>query len=72
MGEGFNFRHIHFAVEVDALGFLCKYDRHMEVHCRDTGDTDTGCLDRQDLVDIFIGKTALEFRTHLVKSSISI
>ena len=67
MGERFYLSNIHFAVKVYALGFLSENDRHMEMHCRNTGDTDTGCLDGQDLVDIFIGKTALELRAHLVK-----
>ena len=39
----------------------------MEMHCCNTGDTDTGCLDGQDLVDIFIGKNGAELRAHLVK-----
>ena len=33
----------------------------------DTGDTDSGSLDRQDLIDRLVGKTLFIFRTHLIK-----
>ena len=72
MGEGFYFSNIHFAVKVYALGFSRNEPDDMEVHCRDTGNTDAGCLDGQDLVDIFICKTALELCAISSKSSISI
>ena len=37
--------------------------------CDDTGDTDTGCLDRQDLIDLFLCKPALEFLADLIEQA---
>ena len=67
MSIGLYLAGINITCNIFGLGFLCKYNRHMELLCHDTGNTDPGCLDRKDLVDLTVGKSALEFLSDLTK-----
>ena len=66
VGEGLYLSDIHLTVKIDALGFLCKYNRNMEVTCNQAGNADAGSLDCQDLSDRSVTKTFLELSTHLI------
>ena len=51
VGERLYLGGVHRAVKVHTLCFLGKYNRYMEILCRNTGNTDTGSLDGKDLGD---------------------
>ena len=61
VGERLYLGGVHLAVKVHTLCFLGKYNRYMEILCRNTGNTDTGSLDGKDLGDWTVVKTFLEF-----------
>ena len=67
MGKGLYLCHIHRTVQIDTLCLLGKYDRHVEVLGNDSGNTDPGCFDRQNLVDRAVGKQAPELLAHLIE-----
>ena len=67
MGKGFHLCSVNFSCNIFGLGLLCKHYRHMERFCRNTGDSDSGSLDCEDLVYIFICKTAFELFSDLLK-----
>ena len=54
VGERLYLGGVHLAVKVHTLCFLGKYNRYMEILCRNTGNTDTGSLDGKDLSLIHI------------------
>ena len=64
--KGFYLGGIHFTVKVYTLCFLCKYNRYVEILCRNAGNTETGSLDGKDLGDWTVVKTFLEFLADLV------
>ena len=65
--EGLNLCRVHLTVQVHALGLLGEHDRHMEMLRRDTGDSDSRCLDCQDLGDRCVRIKTLELLSHLVE-----
>ena len=67
MGIGFYLAGINIACNVLGLGFLCKYNRHMELLCNHTGNADSGCLDGEDLIYLSIRKSALKFLSNFAK-----
>ena len=67
MSIGLYLASINIARNILGLGFLCKYNRHMELLCHDTGNADPGCLDREDLVDLAVCESAFELLTDLHK-----
>ena len=67
MCERFYLCHKHLPFQIDALRFFCKYDRHMKMLRRNTCDPDSGCFDRQDLINLFSFKTLLEFASDLIE-----
>ena len=67
MRKGFDLGNINLAVDVDALGLLCKHDRNTEMTCHNAGNANTGCLNGNDLVDRLVRETALELLAHLIK-----
>ena len=66
MGKRFHLGTVHFAVQVQALGFFCKNNGNMEILCRDTGDSDAGGLDVRILVMGQSEKRALNSFTDFV------
>ena len=69
MGKGFHLCHIHFSVQIDALGLFGKYHRHIEISGGNAGNADPGCLDGQDLVHLYVCKAALELLSHLLQET---
>ena len=72
VSERFNFRHVHLAVQVDALGLLGEYDRHIKMLGRHAGDADARRLDGEDLVDRPAGEPAFKLAPIWSRSLISI
>lgn len=72
MGIGFYLAGINIACNVLGLGFLCKYNRHMELLGYHAGNADSGCLNRKDLVDLTVRESALKLLADLYKRSVSI
>ena len=66
MSKRFYLSCVHLAVKIYTLCLLCKYNRYVEILCRNAGNTDTGSLDGKDLVDWTVVKTFLEFFTDLI------
>ena len=65
MGKALDARAIHFAIEVDRLGFLGEHDRSVVEMARGhAGNANPRSLDGEDLVDRAIGEQALELRAH--------
>ena len=67
MGERPDLGSQHLAVQIDALGLLGKYDRHMKMLRRHARDADAGGLDRQDLVDGSVSEEPFELFPHLIE-----
>ena len=66
MGEGLHFGVVYIPVDIDTLGLLGKYYRHVEILRRNAGDADAGSLDGQDLGDLVRGEAAAEFLSDLI------
>ena len=69
MGEGLHLGNIHVSLNIDAFGLLGKDDRYIKMSGSHAGDTDTGSLDGQDLVDRLVCKAAFPLGAHLVKET---
>ena len=67
VGEGLHLGHIHFALNVDGLGFLGKYQRNTKLPCHRIGNGNTGGLNGQHLIDGLVGKAAFEFPADLIQ-----
>ena len=67
MGKGLHLSGVNLSGNVFCLCLLCEDYRHMKRFCRDTGDSDSGSLDREDLVYILICETAFELFSNLLK-----
>ena len=61
MGEGLDLGGVDVVRDIDAHRLLGKDDRHAELQRYDTRDTDTRCLDGQDLGDLLARIQPLEF-----------
>ena len=66
MSKGLDFGGVHLTVQIQALGFLGKYDRDAEILCHDTGNAYAGGLDGQDFSDRGVGKSVFELFANLV------
>ena len=67
MSKGLYFRAVYLSINVDTLCFFCKYYRHMKMSCHDTGNSDSRCFNRKNLVDRFVSKQTLKFFSHFIK-----
>src|SRR5699024_6510622 len=61
VGERLDFCAVHLPVQVDALRFLGEYNRHIEILCCNTGNSDTRRLNGENLSDGAVRKAAFEF-----------
>lgn len=72
MGKRFYLGGVNLSCDIFGLVFLCKYHRHIKILGYDTCNSNTGCLDGEDLIYLSIRKSALKFLSNFAKSLISI
>ena len=70
MRVGFYLRLVNITGDVFRLCLLCKNNRNAEGLRHDTGNSDTGSLNRQDLIDLFTLKAAAELFSDICGSVI--
>ena len=58
---------VNVAVDVLALGFLGKDDRHIEMPRGHAGNGNAGCLNGENLVDAVVLEDAVKLLTNLVQ-----
>ena len=67
MSIGLHLCGIDISCDIFGLRLFCKDNRNVENFGNNTGNTDTGCLDRQDLCDLFPFKSAFELFSDLTE-----
>ena len=67
MGKRFHRSRQHGAVQIDGLGFFCKYNRTFKILCYNGSNSDSGCFDGKNLINLHAFKSAFEFFSHLIK-----